>query len=173
MLGRFFSAPLTIGEHCLPAREGEKTRDCTQHRIEPRGKVYTGPLAVIIDENVYSAGELAAYALCRSGRARCFGRTTAGETDCVFKLDLPGAVARLSWADFRPAIGPSILGNGLEPDVRVERTLEDLKAGLDPEYEMARAWLRSDRTAPPALEIAAGTRLPHPGEPAPASPRGR
>jgi len=162
MLGRFYSEPLVIGKHCLPVTQGEETGECTVHRIEPRGKTYRGPIAVLINEDVYSAGELAAYALCRGGRARCFGRTTAGETDCVFRLDLPGGVARMSWADFHPAFGPPLLGAGLEPDVRVEQTVADVRAARDPEYEEARSWLRNG--APRGTDRAALARPPRPGQ---------
>ncbi len=171
-LGRFFAEPLVIGKHCLPSPPGEETGECTVHRIAPRGKTYRGPIAVLINEDVYSAGELAAYALCRGGRARCFGRTTAGETDCVFRLDLPGAVARMSWADFRPAFGSQLLGTGLEPDVRVERTLDDVRAGRDPEFEAARRWLRREARSEPPRSPA--TRFPEvAAAPSPPSPVSR
>lgn len=145
MVGRLLTAPVAIGEHCVAPRDGEPRPACTAHRIEPRGTAFQGPLAVLIDENVFSAGELAAFALCRSGRARCFGTTTAGETDCVFRLDLPGAVARLSWAGFRPAFGPPLQGTGVQPDVDVPRTVRDVREGSDPALETARRWLADQR----------------------------
>jgi len=149
VLGRLLPEPLVIGEHCAPG--GADGEPCTEHRIEPSAPVYQGPVAVIIDENVYSAAELVAYALCRSGRARCFGRTTAGETDCVFRFDLPGGTARLSWADFRPAFGPTLLGEGVEPDVVIERTLADVTAKRDAPFESALAWVHDE-----ASRVAAG-----------------
>jgi carboxyl-terminal processing protease len=144
MVGRLLPEPVEIGEHCVAPREGSSRTACTRHLIEPRGSVFTGPLAVLIDENVYSAGELAAFALCRSGRARCFGATTAGETDCVFRLDLPGAVARMSWAGFRPAFGPSLQGTGVEPDIAIAPTIGDVRNGSDPVLDAARGWIEME-----------------------------
>ena len=173
-LGRLFPRAFTIGEHCTPRRGAGDGAKCTEHRVEPHGKIYKGPIAVLIDENVYSAGELAACVLCRSGRARCFGRTTAGETDCVFKVDLPGGVARMSWAEFRPAFGPSLLGVGLAPDVAVERTLADLRAGRDAELEAAREWLLRERTDASLTAAAGSTGDPARGSRIPErSPSGR
>lgn len=173
VLGRMLPEPLVIGQHCAPT--GADGEPCTEHRIEPRAPVYQGPIAVVIDENVYSAAELVAYSLCRSGRARCFGRATAGETDCVFRFDLPGAVARVSWADFRPAFGPPLLGEGVEPDVNIERTLADVRLGRDPALDAARAWLyeETSRATPgaalPHLAWRTQTGAPHPAARASAS----
>jgi C-terminal processing protease CtpA/Prc len=144
VLSRLVPEPLVLGQHCAPGGIGGAP--CTEHRIEPRPPVYEGPVAVLIDEDVYSAAEIVAHALCRSGRARCFGRPTAGETDCVFRLDIPGAVARVSWAGFSPAFGPALQGEGVFPDETVERTLEEVRTGSDLALEAASRWLR---LAPP------------------------
>lgn len=143
ILGRFFAEELPYGKSCdwegFSGTDPEKV--CVLDRIFPREPTYRAPIAVLINEKVFSAGEIAAYILCRSGRARCFGRTTAGETDGAVELSLPGGVARVSVSHFLPALGPPIQGAGLPPDVFVERTLEDLRAGRDPDLQAAVAWL--------------------------------
>ena len=89
----------------------------------------------------FSAAEVTAYALCRLDRARCFGRTTAGETDRVMYGGIPGALVGISTAMFVPETGAEVQGSGVEPHERVGVKLEDLREGRDPTLEAARAWL--------------------------------
>jgi len=114
----------------------------------PVARPYLGPVAVLIDEDTVSAAELLAYGLCVVGDARCFGRTTAGETDTVVFHDIPGAVVAMATSEFRPAIGESIQGVGVAPDVRAGLTLDDLREERDAVFEAARSWLESELNSP-------------------------
>ena len=141
VLGKFFTRPVTVGLDCVadPERAGGTT--CTDHLVEPRGKAYAGPVAVLIDEDVFSAGELAAHGLCATGRARCFGRPTAGETDAVVELPFPGGHVGYAASDFRTLSGSSLFGRGVVPQQLVPQRLEDVRAGRDPDLAAAIAWL--------------------------------
>jgi C-terminal processing protease CtpA/Prc len=141
VLGRFFARPLTVGLDCIADAERPSGLACTDHRVEPRGTIYPGPVAVLIDEDVFSAGELAAYGLCATGRARCFGRPTAGETDAVIELPFPGGRVGYAVSDFRSVDGTSLFGRGVIPQQLVPLQLEDVRAGRDPELTAALDWL--------------------------------
>ena len=141
VLGKFFSRPLTVGLDCVADPERPNGMSCTDHLVEPHGKIYTGPVAVLIDEDVFSAGELAAHGLCSTGRARCFGRPTAGETDAVVELPFPGGHVGYAASDFRTVSGSSLFGRGVVPQQLVPQRLEDVRAGRDPDLSAALDWL--------------------------------
>jgi C-terminal processing protease CtpA/Prc len=141
IVGRLFDEEVIVGERCH-TDWGDSEQNCLERIVDPRPPVYGGPIAVLINENVFSAGDIAAYTLCASGRARCFGQTTAGETDSVIFHELPGGVARISDSSFHPALGGEIHGKGVRPHVLVDWTIADLVEGRDPDLEAARQWLR-------------------------------
>ncbi|HEX5041796.1 MAG TPA: S41 family peptidase [Candidatus Polarisedimenticolaceae bacterium] len=141
VLAKFFSRPITVGLDCVADPEGPDGTSCTDHLVEPHGKIYPGPIAVLIDEDVFSAGELAAHGLCSTGRARCFGRPTAGETDAVVELPFPGGHVGYAASDFRTVSGNSLFGRGVVPQQLVPQRLEDVRAGRDPDLTAALDWL--------------------------------
>jgi C-terminal processing protease CtpA/Prc len=141
VLGKFFSRPITVGLDCVADPERPEGTSCTDHLVEPRGKIFPGPVAVLIDEDVFSAGELAAHGLCSTGRARCFGRPTAGETDAVVELPFPGGHVGYAASDFRSVSGSSLFGRGVVPQELVPQRLEDVRAGRDPDLTAALDWL--------------------------------
>jgi C-terminal processing protease CtpA/Prc len=153
VLGRFFSKPVQLSKDCERSEWEEEALFCKEQWVEPRAPVFPRPVAVLINEESVSAAEIVAYALCRVGNARCFGRTTAGESDAAFSREIPGGVIQLSVADTRPTVGPSLLGAGVVPHEIVELTIADLRAGRDPTYRAARRWIRGQQdrsTRPPA-----------------------
>jgi len=141
VLGKFFSRPITVGLDCVADPERPSGTSCSDHLVEPHGKIYTGPVAVLIDEDVFSAGELAAHGLCSTGRARCFGRPTAGETDAVVELPFPGGHVGYAASDFRTTSGNSLFGRGVVPQQLVDQRLDDVRAGRDPDLTAALNWL--------------------------------
>jgi C-terminal processing protease CtpA/Prc len=155
IVGRFFDRSWTIGHRCVHRRSlfGD-SMNCSPFVVSPRRPIVPYPVAVLVDETTFSAGELAAYTLCRSDRARCFGRTTAGETDCVRIWSLDGVRVGLASCEFRPVEGPSLLGVGVAPHETVMRTVSDLLDERDPELEAAVDWLTS-RKPTVSREVAA------------------
>jgi C-terminal processing protease CtpA/Prc len=145
VVGRFFPEAETIGKSCEAVRHADGRREevCHVQIALPQQHVYRGPLAVLINQRTYSAGEIVAHALCDSGRARCFGTRTAGETDCVRRQFLPGAIVQRSVCEFRTESGQSLFGIGVTPHVEIEKTLDDVRSYRNPVREVAEAWLRS------------------------------
>jgi C-terminal processing protease CtpA/Prc len=141
VLGKFFARSITVGLDCVADPERPDGTSCTDHLVEPHGRIYPGPVAVLIDEDVFSAGELAAHGLCSTGRARCFGRPTAGETDAVVELPFPGGHVGYAASDFRTVAGNSLFGRGVVPQQLVPQRLDDVRAGRDPDLTAALEWL--------------------------------
>jgi carboxyl-terminal processing protease len=112
--------------------------------VYPRPRVYSGPLAVLVDGLSASTAEIFAGGLQDIGRARVFGSRTAG-------MALPSRVERLPNGDgFQYAIanyvsagGQALEGRGVIPDAAIELTRADLLAGRDPVLEAAEAWIAS------------------------------
>jgi carboxyl-terminal processing protease len=142
--GRFFAEPTRLGDNCYRWCTGADCEIGCQERwlssVEP---VYEGDIAVLIDEDVASAAEVVAYALCRIGDARCFGRTTSGETEFVVLKEFPRAIVSVSSASFHPEVGQEIQGYGLVPDETIPLRSRDLRTNADRVLDTARSWLAS------------------------------
>jgi carboxyl-terminal processing protease len=89
-----------------------------------------------------------AQAVQREGRALIVGRTTAGVVIAsrFFPLRGGGELQLGSW-DFVTPDGRRLEGEGVVPDIVVERRLADLRQGLDADLEAAVRWLREQRGA--------------------------
>ncbi len=144
MVGRVITETLSYGKECFRGRHPYHlwTKGCHGLEVQPRGKPYTGPVAVLLNTNIHSSAEWMAAALCTTGRARCFGRITAGNTGNPVPFYLPDATVYYSTGDFYLLDGTRLNGHGIEPHVSITWTLEDVRAGRDPDLSAARAWLR-------------------------------
>lgn len=111
--------------------------------VNPRAKVFSGPVAVLVDGCSASTSEIFAGGLKDLGRARVFGTPTAAAA-------LPSAFERLPNGDgFQYAVanyisegGQPLEGLGVTPDVVVELTRTALLAGHDPVVDAAIDWIR-------------------------------
>ncbi len=109
--------------------------------------VYSGPLAILVDEFTASTSEFFAAGLQAVGRARVFGERSAGQALPSLMQRLPnGDVLMHPIADHVDAAGRRVEGDGVTPDELTPLTTRDLLAGRDAALEAARAWLA--RTIP-------------------------
>lgn len=100
------------------------------------------PLAVLVDEYSRSAAELTPAALQEAGRAVIVGEQTPGSVLISSISELPdGGQLTLSRADFVTAGGVRLEGRGVTPDIVVESTIDDRRAGRDPALDAAIAAL--------------------------------
>jgi len=103
------------------------------------GEVYSGPVAVLVNEGTGSGAELFAAAMQENSRATIVGRQTCG---CVLgilhqrKLK-GGAELDVSEVGFSTARGRRLEGVGITPDKPVPLTLADLRARRDAALEAA------------------------------------
>lgn len=99
---------------------------------------FEGPLAVLIGPATSSAAEITAAAVQDHKRGKLFGRFTNGSVVAARKFDLPdGGTVMLPVSDFVRVDGRRIEGSGVEPDIWILPTLEDVRAGRDPVLERA------------------------------------
>jgi len=97
------------------------------------------PLVVLINEGSASASEIVAGAVQDSGRGQLVGTTSFGKGSVQNWIPLvneEGAV-RVTIARWMTPEGRTIHEIGLEPDVVVELTEEDITAGRDPQLDKA------------------------------------
>jgi carboxyl-terminal processing protease len=106
---------------------------------------FRGPVVLLTGARTASAAEVFAASLREAGRARVVGEQTCG---CVLGIrerhPLPdGGVLDISEMDYHTAGGTRLEGRGLQPDVEVAPTREDLTHGrdraLDAAFEMLKA----------------------------------
>lgn len=141
--GRLVARPVAYGEECF--RHGHPLRlwgvGCAALRVTPRGATFAGPVAVLLDTGVMSSAEWLAAALCDTGRARCFGRTTAGSSGNPLTFRVAGATVRYSTGAATRRDGATFERGGVPPHEPVTWHLADLVAGRDPDLDAARRWL--------------------------------
>jgi carboxyl-terminal processing protease len=132
LLGRMRMRDLTLEFRVNPRRS---TRD--GRSVQP----YAGPVAILVDELTASTSECFAGGLQALGRARIFGRRTAGQA-------LPASTTRLengdvllyAVGDFVTGAGQRIEGVGVLPDEDVPLDPLRLAAGFDAETA-AMVWM--------------------------------
>ncbi len=110
--------------------------------INPRSQVYSGPVAILVDELTGSTSEIFAGGLKDLGRARIFGTRTAGAAlPSVFEKLPNGDGFQYAIANYTSQGGKPLEGIGVAPDDEVRLTRESLLAGHDAVVEAALAWI--------------------------------
>ena len=91
---------------------------------ESDGECTRLPIVLLVNENSASASEVLAGALKDNGRAKLVGKKTFGKgsVQSLYKLRTGGV--KITVAEYFTAGGYNINGNGVEPDITVENTLE-------------------------------------------------
>ncbi len=95
-------------------------------------------VVILVDRGSASASEIFAGALSEYGIATLVGEKTFGKGSVQELIPISdGSALKLTIARWLTPQGRSISHNGLEPDVKVARTEEDIKAGRDPQLDKA------------------------------------
>jgi carboxyl-terminal processing protease len=118
----------------------------------PARSVWSGPLAVLIDNGTAGAGEVAAAALAETGGATLVGERSFGRTGVSRVVPLAEGGLLVTVAKYASPKGTAIHLEGLKPAVPVERPAEDEdepdgRTRPDPVLEKALEILRSDAKA--------------------------
>jgi carboxyl-terminal processing protease len=141
--GHLVTEPVNLGRMVM--RDSEIVFPANPRLVMADGRQvapFAGPVAILVDELTASASECFAGGLQSLGRARIFGRTTAGQV-------LPASTRRLTSGDllmyvvgdFLTASGRRLEGVGVVPDEPVALDPNALLAGRDPDLEAALRWL--------------------------------
>lgn len=106
--------------------------------VKPGAPVYTGRLIVLIDGGCASACEDFVMPLKVSGRATLVGESTQGSTGQPYLRDFGNGMSfRISTKRVSFPDGRAFEGVGIEPDILVQPTPADLRAGRDVVLERA------------------------------------
>lgn len=104
------------------------------------------PLAVLVNGNSASGSEVVAGALQDHGRGIVVGTKTLGKGRVNHFHELSdGSAIYITTAWWYTPNGRQIEGQGILPDVTVERTAEDIERGYDPQLERAIEYIKSQR----------------------------
>lgn len=99
-------------------------------------------LAILINQGSASASEILAGALRDHGLAKLIGRRTFGKGSVQELVDIEGGGSiKVTVARWLTPSGVSISKDGLEPDIEVDLTAEDVEAGRDPQFDKAVEYL--------------------------------
>jgi carboxyl-terminal processing protease len=108
----------------------------------PPAQVFTGKVAVLVDELSASTAEVFAAGLQAIGRARVFGQPSAGRALPSTFISLPdGDILQIATGRLADPKGHAIEGEGVTPDVVVPLDRKALAAGRDPVIDAALRWI--------------------------------
>lgn len=145
--GGFLREAVNVADQFLP--EGviliERSSDgrTQTYRSTDDGLAEDIPLVVLVNAGSASASEIVAGAIQDRGRGQLVGETTFGKGSVQLPHELSdGSELRVTIAHWFTPSGRAIHGVGLEPDVPVERTPEDVTNGVDPQLDRAIELLR-------------------------------
>lgn len=118
---------------------GSYTRSYTDHfGKEGQQALFSGPCAVLTSRRTVSAAEDFLAMLRCNHRAAVIGAPTCGTTGTPMLLKLRcGGSARICSVGYRLLDGTAFLGLGIQPDIPIEPTPEDILTGKDPVLDAA------------------------------------
>lgn len=112
------------------------------YRAEGVGIAKDIPLVVLVNGGSASASEIVAGALQDAGRAPLIGETTFGKGSVQIPHNLSNdGILRVTIARWYTPNDRTIDGEGLTPDIVIERTEEDFEAERDPQLDRAIEYL--------------------------------
>ena len=102
------------------------------------------PVVVVINKGSASASEILAGALRDNRNITVVGETSYGKGSVQDIFNLPkGASIKITFAKWFTPKGTSIDKNGIEPNIKVERSEEDFKNDKDPQLDKAREVIKN------------------------------
>ncbi len=150
--GGYLSAAVSVASHFMPEGAPVVTEDYsgkqenTVHRSRGTGGVPADvKVVVLMDQGSASASEILAGALSDAKVATLIGTRTFGKGSVQELIDIDGGALKVTIARWLTPSGRSISDGGLTPDIKVERTAEDYKAGKDPQKERAVLFLTTGK----------------------------
>jgi carboxyl-terminal processing protease len=112
--------------------------------VKPEGLATELPLAVLVNGRSASGSEVVAGALQDHGRGVLIGTKTFGKGSINHWRQLSdGSAIYITIGRWYTPNGRQIEGNGLTPDIVVERTQQDIEQGKDPQLDRAIEYIKS------------------------------
>ncbi len=142
--GGYLNTAVDVASQFLPADNVvlyEEFKDGSRkaYKSEGGGLATDIPMVILVNEGTASASEIVSGAMQDYGRALLVGVTTYGKGSVQNWIPLSndqGAV-RITIALWLTPAGRQISGKGLQPDVEVELTKDDMEAERDPQLDKA------------------------------------
>jgi carboxyl-terminal processing protease len=129
-------------DHPLTFAANPRLATADGRRVTP----FAGPVAILVDELTASTSECFAGGLQSLGRARIFGRRSAGQALPASTKQLPNGDALMyAIGDFVTSTGRRLEGVGVVPDEALELDRAALAAGRDTPLEAALRWIDAER----------------------------
>jgi tricorn protease len=105
---------------------------------ETPGRTWTKPLALLIDENSFSDAEIFPQLFKEANLGTVIGMPTSGSVIGTWEVKLlDGSSMRMPGSGWYRLDGTNMEGNGVQPDVRVEMSLDDVVADNDIQLQQA------------------------------------
>jgi carboxyl-terminal processing protease len=128
------------------SRESERPLRVQPH---PAGNSQQVPLVILVGRETESFGEIFAGILQEQGRAHIIGRTTAGNVEILWQVDLEdGSRAWIASETFRPPSGTNWEETGIIPQVEIPLDWDEFTSETDPQLQAALDWLQQNPAAP-------------------------
>ncbi len=147
--GGYLDAAVEMASYFLPVGDTIVTEDFKgkQTNIVHRSLGYNVfankklSMAILVDQGSASASEILAGALSQQGVAKLIGTRTFGKGSVQQLIDLGGgAEIKITVARWLTPNGTNISDGGLQPDIKADRTQDDVTAGKDPQRDAAISW---------------------------------
>lgn len=147
--GGYLDAAVDIASYFLPVGETVVTEDYKgkQQNIVHRSLGYNVfankklSMAILVDQGSASASEILSGALQQHGVAKLIGTRTFGKGSVQQLMDLGGgAEIKITVARWLTPNGTNISDGGIQPDIKADRTADDVAKGKDPQKDAALIW---------------------------------
>lgn len=142
--GGYFDAAVYAGDEFIDegkviAKERDGSGAIREFTSKKGGKLVDVQVVVLVDEGSASASEILAGSLQQNGRAKIVGMPTYGKGTAQTVIDLAdGSSLHITILKWLLPNGQNIdRDNSIKPDVEVDLTNEDFKAGVDPQLSKA------------------------------------
>ena len=113
-------------------------KEQNNYLAEGNAKLATYPIVVLINEGSASGSEILVGALRDNKGVKVIGQTSFGKGSVQELVELKGnSSLKVTIAKWLTPKGESITGKGLEPDIKIEMTMEDYEADQDPQMDKA------------------------------------
>jgi carboxyl-terminal processing protease len=148
--GGYLEAAVDMASYFLPVGDVVVTEDSNgkHEQVAHRSVGYNVfankklSMAVLIDQGSASASEILAGALQQHNVAKLVGTRSFGKGSVQQVIDLGGgAQVKITIARWLTPNGSSISDGGLTPDIKADRTADDVKNQKDPQMDAAVSWL--------------------------------
>ena len=147
--GGLLGASVEVLSHLLPQgsvllQEDHSGQQGEVYRSKGYGSIDTNevPIAVLVDRGSASASEILAGALQDHQAATVIGETTFGKGSIQKVENMSGGASlKVTVAEWLTPEGRSFEKEGIEPNIKVERTVEDIDADRDPQMDRAVEYL--------------------------------